>query len=85
MLLLTVNIVGLNGEKKVFCTLLVSTYLYYYRGCLMAQNYQNDTKIDQNRGKNDRMSHFKIVTRNKNIIGTHFVYSVVCVNKNDKA
>lgn len=51
----------------------------------MAQNYQNDTKTDQNRGKNDRMSHFKIVTRNKNIIGTHFVYSVVCVNKNDKA
>jgi hypothetical protein len=51
----------------------------------MAQNYQNDTKTDQNRGKNDRMSHFKIATRNKNIIGTHFVYSVVCVNKNDKA
>ena len=50
----------------------------------MAYNYQNDTKIDQNWGNNDRMSHFKIIARNKNIIGTHFVNSVVvCVDKND--
>jgi hypothetical protein len=35
--------------------------------------------------KNDRMSHFKITARNKNIIGTHFVNSVVCVDKNDTA
>ena len=49
----------------------------------MAQNYQNDTKTDQNWGKNDRMSHFKIIARNKNIIGTHFVNSGVCVDKND--
>ena len=47
----------------------------------MAQNYQNDTKTDQNWGKNDRMSHFKIIARNKNIIGTHFVNSVMCVDK----
>lgn len=80
-----VNKVGLNGERKAFRGLLVFTYLYYYRGCLMAQNYQNDTKTDQNWSRNDRMSHFKIIARNKNIIGTYFVNSVVCVNKNDTA
>ena len=77
------NKVGHNGGEKAFGALLVFTYLYYYRVYLMAQNYQNDTKIDQNWGKNDRMSHFKIIARNKNIIGTHFVNSVVCVDKND--
>lgn len=77
------NKVGNNGGEKAFEALFVFTYLYYYRVRLMAQNYQNDTKTDQNWGKNDRMSHFKIIARNKNIIGTHFVNSVVCVDKND--
>ena len=79
------NKVGHNGGEKAFEALSVFTYLYYYRVRLMAQNYQNDTKTDQNWGKNDRMSHFKIIARNKNIIGTHFVNSVVCVDKNDTA
>ena len=32
-------------------------------------------------GKYDRMSHFRFIVRNQNIIGTHFVNSVVYVDK----
>lgn len=74
-----------NEGEKALGALFIFTYLYYYNGLFDGKSYNNDIKTTLNWSKYDRMSYLKMIERNKNIIGTHFVNSVVCVDKNDTA